>query len=403
MGILNFSDVFLDKEKNPGKTLEKFMKEKKEIVVMIDASPIIYAALKGTSKIHTLTDKNGIPTIHISVLYSNILKYYGLGIRQIWVLDSNSKEKFYKKTEMNKRKQEKEKNKKKMEQLKKEKEYLENLKDELFSDSDEENKDSDDKGTDKSEKILSLNKEIDKFEKRIYGMNDSHVFDLICLLNWFNIPWIEAPPGYEAEQICSMCTYDKSILGFTADYVMSPDSDPIPFGARHLIKQNKRDKKYYEFNLQQILEDFKITMDDLIKICVILGCDIGSHGDINSKLETTKTKGIGPKTVLKKYKTVELSEEYQKPAFERFKKKLTDEESKYLEKNNMKYVQFDDEETLSSVQKYDKATSLFNSNEKFDEFIKWIVEERSFNKDRILKRFKTIKLFTDHIKSTYGS
>jgi hypothetical protein len=65
------------------------------------------------------------------------------------------------------------------------------------------------------------------------------------------------------------------------------------------------------YNLDQILKNLNITYFDFVKISVILGSDF-----------CEKTKGIGIKTVLKKYNNIELTEE-QKLAYNYFISKVS--------------------------------------------------------------------------------
>ena len=71
------------------------------------------------------------------------------------------------------------------------------------------------------------------------------------------------------------------------------------YGATKLVRSVKSGKKkvLQKYILDDILHSNKISLPDLQKISVILGCD---HAE--------KSAGIGPKTVIKKYTTVVLND-----------------------------------------------------------------------------------------------
>lgn len=110
---------------------------------------------------------------------------------------------------------------------------------------------------------------------------------------------IVADQGIEADAICANLVQTNQ-----AEYVYSKDPDMMLFGAS---KQIKKDGQFYKvYILEDLLKNHDLTLEDLIKIGIILGSDFAE-----------KTKGIGFGTVLKKYKQTELSERQQE-AFEYF-------------------------------------------------------------------------------------
>lgn len=133
-----------------------------------------------------------------------------------------------------------------------------------------------------------IQEKISKQEKIAFTMQDFYRTDLVFMLDMLEIPWVECPAGYEAEQVCAMATYDESIFGIKMDYVFTPDVDALLFGAKKLIKRDTRKKKLFEYDLDNLLEQNEITQQDLIKIGLILGTDFAD-----------KTPKIGPKSVLK--------------------------------------------------------------------------------------------------------
>lgn len=120
--------------------------------------------------------------------------------------------------------------------------------------------------------------------------------DCMFLIGSLGLPYIVAGEGFEAEQVCAMLT-QKGI----ADVVLTNDSDALTFGATAVARKNLSKSTYSLHSLPAILAGLGLSHADFVKVCVLLGCDFAK-----------KTKGIGTKTVLKKYKAVELTEEQQK-------------------------------------------------------------------------------------------
>lgn len=83
MGIKDFSKTF------EAVRVVKW-KDLKNKTVAIDAMTEIYRAALGAQSTHTLTDRDGNPTIHLSVLLANIVEMQSNGIKQIWVFDHDA-------------------------------------------------------------------------------------------------------------------------------------------------------------------------------------------------------------------------------------------------------------------------------------------------------------------------
>lgn len=87
------------------------------------------------------------------------------------------------------------------------------------------------------------------------------------ILKALNIPYVEAVT--EADPQCAVL-----VLNGTAFGTMSEDMDLLTFGSTHLIaKVSSSNNKCKLYNLNIILEELKITMDQFIDICILLGCD----------------------------------------------------------------------------------------------------------------------------------
>jgi hypothetical protein len=364
MGVKSFTQVFEYSN-------EVKLKDLKGKNIVIDASVEVYRASLGMKMSETLTDAFGQPTAHINtILLGVILKLKAAGINQFWVFDKfhEAGEECHnplKQLELQKRKEKKVAAAKKVVELKDKIAALNITKvkteeDELFSESEGEEPTKDDK----SDQITKHKENLDKQEKIAFKMKQSYFDDVIFMLDMLNIPWLESCRGFDAEQICAEAT-NKNLFGVRMDYVLSSDSDVLIFGAKLLIKRDIRKKKFFKYNLAELLEKYELEQDDLIKVALILGTDFAP-----------KTKGVGPKTILKKYKSITLSEEQQKAMDQNFKRKLTAAEIKDIIINNQNSVPFTD-------------------GDKFNQLLDWIQLVKNFNRERILKQFHKQELFTD--------
>lgn len=357
MGIKEFTKVF----EHSGEFKYKDFKDKN---VVIDASVEIYRASLGMKIGEQLTNSFGVPTSHINVILLNILKLRANVANQYWVFDYNQKiddgEIFHnplKQLELKKRKERRKAAEIKLTDLKKNMEEMNIKKNEKYKDDDLFSDESDD------EEFKKCKEDIQKQEKVAFKMEQFYIEDIIFLLNALDVPWMECPAGYESEQICAMSTLNKDIFGVKMDYVFTPDSDALVFGAAKTIKREKK-QKLFKYELNTILKDNKLKQDDLIKIAIILGSDFAE-----------KTPRIGPKTVLKKYKDVVLTDE-QEEAFKLFKKKLSADDIAKI--------------TIKNID-----TKPFTDAKKYKQLLDWLELVKDFNRGRIKKQFHKQKLFED--------
>ena len=314
--------------------------------IAVDAMTEIYRASLGAKSTKLLTDNNGNPTIHISVILSNIIEMQNNNINAIWVFDfdqnSSENKEFHnpsKLVELKARREKREKAHVEIDELEK--------KEVLFSDSEEE----EDYKNNKQNKI-------NKLEKRTFRITQEQINEIKLILNILHIKYLESPKGFEGEHIAAYLSSNNIVDG-----VYSGDTDPIPFGAKVLYRKNTRDKKIYEYKQEDILEQIvesnntinNPTILDIQKICSILGSDFSK-----------RTKGVGPKTVLKKINTIDLADD-QKLAMIEFSKKPNIEEIKI---NNEEKKQF--------------------TNCDIDSLLDWLVNEKSFTRQRVQKWFDKI-------------
>lgn len=187
-------------------------------------------------------------------------------------------------------------------------------------------------------------RELMKSKKKYKNLTIKLLNEFIFILNKLNIPYIISPKNYEAEQIAACLSIDA---------VYTADPDALLFGAKNLILRKKN--KLLLYNLNILCKEYQISKDDLIKIGIVLGCDF-----------CMKTRGIGYKTILKKYKKIKLNNEQMK-AFDYYKKKC-----------NMKKL------------KWHNKTSRRVNKKNINELIDYLVEKKKFKRERIIKQFQKI-------------
>ncbi|OAF71111.1 hypothetical protein A3Q56_01146, partial [Intoshia linei] len=135
-----------------------------------------------------------------------------------------------------------------------------------------------------------------KLSRRLVHIKPEYVDECRKLFSLLGVPYIDAPGEAEAECV------NLVKLGF-AYAVGTEDMDALTFGAnvllRHLSPSNEAAKKQpvLKFTLKDILNDTKMSKDQFIDLCILLGCDY-----------CASIKGIGPKKaihLITKYKNIE--------------------------------------------------------------------------------------------------
>lgn len=124
------------------------------------------------------------------------------------------------------------------------------------------------------------------------GSESSQTLDCLQLLKLMGVPIIKAPGDGEA--LCA-----QLVRGGTVDAVASEDMDTLPFGGDVLIRQlnAKKDSEVIEYSLPKLLDILKITRDQFVDLCILLGCDY-----------CDKMAGLGPKRALaliQQHRTIE--------------------------------------------------------------------------------------------------
>ena len=331
--------------------------------VAVDALGEIWRAALGAKSVTILTDAEGRPTLHITVILAMVSEFSRQNIAQIWVFDHSDKEHNPAKLqEYAARGAAREQASRKIKQLadfaadnvptfdipEEPIKSTANLKATDLKSTDL--KATDLKATDLKTSIPPSIDKLNTLHKRAFHVTAEMIEDVIIILNALGIPWMEAPAGFEAEAICSQLNAAN-----VTSWVYSGDTDPIAFNAAVLVRRNVKDKLYYEYTRADICEQIKAvtgqaaTISDIRKISVILGCDF-----------CARTPGIGPATVKKKYQSVTLTEG-QTSALLHY------------------------EQTAPNV--IDQAKELIAKKPiiAIDLLIKWLVEQKNFNHTRLLK------------------
>ncbi|PAV61303.1 hypothetical protein WR25_07381 [Diploscapter pachys] len=137
--------------------------------------------------------------------------------------------------------------------------------------------------------------EVDTFEKNIVQVTREHFDEVKRLLTLMGVPLIEAPS--EAEAQCA-----ELVKGGKVHASVTEDMDALAFGSnillRNIFGDETRKFNVKEFNLKRVLDEMKLTMNQFIDFCILLGCDY--CGSI---------RGIGPKKafeLIKQFQSIEV-------------------------------------------------------------------------------------------------
>lgn len=312
--------------------------------IAIDAMTELYRASLAMKSINGLTDSQGRPTQHISILLAVIREMHVAGVDQIWVFDAHKTKtdvfhNINKMKEVLNRRSRRADGEKKLSELKAKM---------VISDSD-----SDDEEQNNID-------EIHRAEKMAFSMDERRINDLKFILNCLGIKWLEAPQGYEGECIAACLTLPDIDL---ADAVFSADADSLAYGASIWYRRNRQKGKSKEilcYDLNDVLDQIEnksdydnVNLAHLQKLAVILGTDFAP-----------KTPRIGPKSVFKKLKTTKLTKKQQQ-AMNEYDKMITL-----------------DQITINNTNEHPYKTKNINL------LIEWLQKERNFSKKTIAQRLK---------------
>lgn len=131
-----------------------------------------------------------------------------------------------------------------------------------------------------------------KLLKRSVVVSGKEMNECKDILRSIGLPVIEAEE--EADSQCAYLSKKNLVYG-----VASEDMDLLTFGTKKLIRNFSisKSKQMIEISLEKMLEDFDMSMDQFIDLCILLGCDY-----------TSTIKGIGTKkafSFIKQYKSID--------------------------------------------------------------------------------------------------
>jgi len=172
-------------------------------------------------------------------------------------------------------------------------------------------------------------------------MTAKFINDVKQVLDYCGVPYIVSPPGIEAENVGAYL-----VKSGACDALFTNDSDALGlYECPIIIRQNKT--KFYKYVLADILENMKVSFAQLQVISIHMGTDYAP-----------KSPRIGPKTILKKYEEM----------------KLTDKQKNALKFVNAKF----------------KIPKIHTSSVNKPAIRKWVVNELNFNPARVEKILKVL-------------
>ncbi len=207
---------------------------------------------------------------HIDGLFLMIINMLNNGIIPIFVFDGASTE--LKDETLEERREEKKQLSNSIEELKKQIENKEGL---------------------TKEEIEKLERELIEKEGKLVYINKRIISSSKRLMELMGVRYIEA--NCEAEIVCSKL----SKYGLV-DYVLTDDTDAIPFGSRRILRElNMVTGEVLEYNINKVMQQWRVSLNKLIELSILLGNDYNE-----------RPKGIYPELALelvKKGKTIETT------------------------------------------------------------------------------------------------
>lgn len=201
--------------------------------------------------------------------------------------------------------------------------------------------------------------DIEKYSKRTVRVTREHNEECKRLLTLMGVPVIEAPS--EAEAQCAQLCKDGLVYAIATE-----DMDSLTFGTpklvRHLMAPASQKVAVTEFEYSKALESLKLTEDQFIDLCILCGCDY-----------TDKIAGIGP------VRALQLIQKHQ--SLENVLKTLDPE--KYKIPDPFPYQEARKLFKEPDVLKQEDAPVLKWTSPDVEGLIKFLVEEKSFNEQRV--------------------
>lgn len=372
MGIKDFKKVF-------GNQGYLSLKQLKGLTLAIDTMGELYRGLLGTSKVDQLTDKDGNPTNYVGVLIGVIKKFYTSDIQQIWVFDNPVPHPL--KLVLADR----------SEKRKKAEDTLNEMNGDVKMNQEDDHLITPIVDVDIDDNPLFRipqgyidmpmdDKKRNQLGKQAFRITSDMINNVKRILDGFDIPYIIAPPGVEAEHVAAYLT----TIG-KADAVFTNDPDALLFGATRVIMRNRERKikqtkqtEFIDYHLSIILEENKITREDMAKVAVALGCDFYSDKPDPADDDDGRPyfKGIGAKTILKKLGTLKRGNKFNDPLVIRAMNVYFEPVPSFTIVN---------EKSLANK----KGARPFHSSSKISRLVTWLVDELGFDAKKLVTQFRT--------------
>lgn len=246
MGIGDFFDIRTSRGTIGDLGIEVPLSDLKDASICIDASYIIYSSMLAMRHINTLTDKEGKPTGHLTIIMNKVMQLAKLNVRQLWIFDSPVPNPLKEKT--------------------------------LRARAEKRKKSTD--------------------EKVQFKITGEIVGEVQELLNAMGISYLVSPPGVEAEKYGALLTRGTERERYCR-FMLSGDSDVLAFGGNLLRPTKSKTStggkggtKYYRFEYDHVLQALELSAEQFIDACLLMGTDFNA-----------KMPRVGPATLLKKIKS----------------------------------------------------------------------------------------------------
>lgn len=207
---------------------------------------------------------------------------------------------------------------------------------------------------------------MEKFSRRLVKVTQEHNAECKTLLKLMGIPYLDAP--CEAEAQCAALVKAGKVYASGTE-----DMDALTFGSsvllRHLTFSEARKSPIQEFYLDKILMELKLSQEEFIDLCILLGCDY-----------CDSIKGIGPKRAMELIRQYKSIEEIIKHIDT--KKYTLPEEWPYQEAREL----FKNPEVLN-VEEVELKWETPNE----EELVKFLVQEKGFSEERIRSGIKKLQ------------
>nr|XP_009861628.1 flap endonuclease 1 [Ciona intestinalis] len=338
MGILGLSKLICDKA--PSAVKENEIKNYFGRKVAIDASMAVYQFLIAIRQDgNQLTNEDGEVTSHIAGLFYRTIRLLGNGIKPVFVFDGKPPQ--MKSGELAKRAERREQAEKELAKAQESGEAA----------------------------------DVEKYSRRLVKVTREHMDDCKKLLRLMGIPVVEAPT--EAEAQCASLVKSGKVYATATE-----DMDALTFHSsrllRHLTFSEARKMPIQEFVYEKVLEEMEMTHEQFVDLCILLGCDYCEH-----------IRGVGPK------RAYDLIKQYR--SIDEILKNI--DLKKYTVPDGWVYKDARQLFLAPDVAASEDVELKWNDPDE-EGIVKFMVEEKGFNEDRVRSGIK--KILQNRQKSTQG-